>query len=140
MTDAVIQSAIEGRLKAWAQAQTPPISIAFQNTSYTPVTGQRYMRGFLMPANTLNPSQGGEHKHYHGMYQVSVYTAEGTGTGEASSITKAITELFKCPTTIPKNGLNVRINRTPATAQGMSDGDGFWMVPVTIWYSLDDFT
>ncbi|MES2262096.1 MAG: phage tail terminator-like protein [Pseudomonadota bacterium] len=140
MSDAIIRSAIEGRLKTWAQAQTPAIPIAFANSGYRPVTGQRYLSGTLVPAITLNPSQGGKHKRYHGFYQVDVRVPDGGGTGDISTIAKAIEVLFECPTTIPKDGLNVHINRTPSTGPGASDGAGFYMVPVTVWYDLDDFS
>jgi hypothetical protein len=142
MSDSIIASAIEGRLATWAAAQVPPIPVAWENVTYAPVTGQRYLRGFLMPANTENPSQGGKHKHHHGIYQVSVFIPAnpGAGAGAARTIANDIKALFACPTTIVKSGINVNILRSPATAQGIPDDTGFYMVPVTIWYDADDFS
>lgn len=140
MSNSVVRAAIEGRLKAWAAAQTPPIPIAFENVNYVPVTGASYIRGFLLPADTINPSVGGLHKQYHGMYQVSLYAPEGKGIGDIEAITKGIEVLFKAPTTIEKFGRKVNITRTPAVSKGMPDGAGFFMTPVTIWYHMHDFT
>ena len=140
MSDAIIASAIESRLYAWAAAQTPAIPVAWENVDYTPIAGNRYLRGFLMPADTLNPSQGSAHKHLHGIYQVSVYVPANTGTGGARGLAKEIEVLFARGTVIVKSGLNVRINRTPATSQGMNDDAGFYMTPVTIYYDADDFS
>lgn len=140
MSDGIIRAAIEGRLKTWADAQVPKIPVAFENTGFKPTIGQRYLSGDLLPANTLNPSQGGLHKHFHGVYQVSIRVPEGQGTGDASALSAAIAVLFKCPTTITAAGLNVHINRTPSTAKGAPDGAGFYMVPVSIRYDADSFT
>ncbi|WP_308920591.1 DUF4128 domain-containing protein [Janthinobacterium sp. J1-1] len=140
MSDAIIRAAIESRLAVWAKAQSPAIPIAYENMSFKPVTGQCYLRGTLMPAGTLNPSLGGEHSRYHGFYQVDVYVPANGGTGPSSALTKAIEVLFKRPTTIPGSGLNVRINRTPSIGPGLPDDAGFYMVPVTIRYSADDFS
>lgn len=140
MSNGIVRAAIEGALAVWAAAQSPAIPVVFENMKYVPTVGARYIKGFLMPANTLNPSQGGLHKHYHGMYQISVYVPEGVGPGAAETLTKAIEVLFKSPTTIVHSGRNVSINRTPAVARGMPVEGGFWMVPVTIWYDMDDFS
>lgn len=140
MSDAIIRAAIESRLTAWAKAQSPAIPIAYENMGYKPVTGQRYLRGTLLPAGTLNPSLGGEHSRYHGFYQVDVFIPANGGTGPSGALTKAVEVLFKRPTVIPSGDLNVRINRTPSVGPGMQDDAGFYMVPVTIWYDLDDFS
>lgn len=139
MSNKIIRAAIEGRLKEWAAAQVPPIPVILENRGAKPAVGQRYMRGFLLPADTLNPSQGGQHKRYHGIYQVSIYLPENVGTGDSDDLAKAIEVLFACPTTIQKAGLNVHINQTPAIASSHPDGEGFYMTPVTIKYDSNDF-
>ena len=140
MSNSIIRAAIEGRLKPWAAAHAPALPVAFENVSYTPTVGTAYLRGYLMPANTKNPSIGGKHKAYHGMYQVSLYFPGGAGTGDVEAAAKEIEVLFELPTTMQRQGRNVRITRTPAIAKGMPDDTGFFMVPVTIWYEMDDFS
>lgn len=140
MSDTIVCAAIEGALQTWAAAQSPAIPLVFENVAYTPVPGSRYIRGFLMPAETLNKSLGGLHKHYHGIYQVSIYVPQDVGAGDGRALAKAIEVLFKCPTTIVKSNRKVNITRTPAVARGAKDDSGFWMIPVTIWYGMDDFS
>lgn len=138
MSNKIIRAAIEGRLKAWADAQSPAIPVFFENRGKAPAVGQTHLRGFLMPADTLNPSQGSQHLHYHGIYQVSIFMAEGNGTGDIEDLAGEIADLFKCPTTIQKFGINVNVQQAPAVGSGAPDS-GFYMMPVTIKYDADTF-
>ncbi|SDF81633.1 MULTISPECIES: DUF4128 domain-containing protein [unclassified Duganella] len=138
MSHDIARAAIETRLTAWAKARTPALPCAFGNTAYTPVTGQSYLQGDLLPASTLNPSQGGAHRRYIGLHQVSVRTPAGKGTTESAAISKAIEELFPCAITLQYGGINVHIDNTPSVAAGRPDGS-FWLVPVTIKYRVEAF-
>lgn len=140
MSNDIVRTAIQGRLKAWADAQLPVLPVVWENTEYTPVQGTAYLRGFLMPAETKNPSQGGLHKVYNGLYQISVFFGKGVGTGPVEAACNGIEVLFKAGTTIEKSDRLINILRTPAVAKGAPDGAGFYMVPVTIWYEMEDFT
>ncbi|MYM34938.1 hypothetical protein GTP38_11380 [Duganella sp. FT94W] len=138
MSHDIARAAIETRLTAWAKARTPALPVAFGNFAYTPTTGQSYLQGDLLPADTLNPSQGGKHKRYIGLYQVSVRTPAGKGATESAAISKSIEELFPCATTLQYAGPSVHIDSTPSVGAGRPDG-GFWMVPITISYHVDAF-
>ncbi|KQQ40465.1 hypothetical protein ASF61_06850 [Duganella sp. Leaf126] len=140
MSNKIIRSALEGRLKGWAAAQVPPIPVFLENRGKTPTVGERHLRADLLPGDTHDPSQGAQHRRYHGMYQVGVFLPENDGTGDADDLAKAIEVLFRCPTVLTKQGLNVRIMQTPSIAQSRPDGNGFWMTPITIKYSADDFS
>jgi hypothetical protein len=140
MSNKIIRSALEGQLQAWARAQVPPMPLFLENRGKKPEIGARHIRADLMPADTLDPSQGAQHRRYHGIYQVGIFLPENEGTGDSDDLAKAIEVLFKCPTTITKVGLNVRIQQTPSIAQSRPDGAGFWMTPITIKYSADDFS
>ncbi|MRW82885.1 hypothetical protein GJ698_02120 [Pseudoduganella sp. FT26W] len=139
MSHDIARAAIETRLLSWAKARTPALPCAFGNLTYTPTTGLSYLQGDLLPASTLNPSQGGKHKRYIGLYQVSIRTPAGKGVTESAAITKEIEALFPCPTTLQQGGLNVRIDSTPSAAAGRNDGTSFWMVPITIEYRVEAF-
>ena len=140
MSNKIIRAALEGHLKAWAAAQVPPIPVFLENRGKSPAVGVRHIRADLMPAETLDPSQGAQHRRYHGMYQVGSFLPENEGTGDSDDLAKAIEVLFKCPTTITKLGLNIQILQTPSIAQSRPDGAGFWMTPITIKYSANDFS
>jgi hypothetical protein len=94
MSHDIARAAIETRLLAWAKARSPVLPCAFANMNYSPVTGQSYLQGDLLPADTMNPSQGGKHKRYIGLYQVSVRTPAGKGVTESAEIIKEIEALF----------------------------------------------
>lgn len=140
MSNDIIRAAIEKRLIAWAKAQTPPIDVAFENVKYEPTVGKSYLAGFLLPADTVNPSAGGGHSRYSGIYQVNVYTEAGKGSTAASALVNSIVSLFPRPTTITQGGINVHIDNTPSAASGRPDGNGFWLVPVTIKYRAEVFS
>jgi hypothetical protein len=140
MSNKIIRSALEGHLQAWARAQVPPMPLFLENRGKKPEIGARHIRADLMPAETLDPSQGAQHRRYHGIYQVGIFLPENEGTGDSDDLAKAIEVLYKCPTTITKLGLNVCIQQTPSIAQSRPDGAGFWMTPITIKYSADDFS
>ncbi len=139
MSHDIARAAIEIRLLAWAKAHSPALPAAFGNTAYTPTTGQTYLQGDLLPAATVNPSHGGKHKRYIGLYQVGIRTPAGKGVTESAAIIKEIEALFPCPTTLEYGGLNVHIDSTPTAAAGRNDGTGFWMVPITIEYRVEAF-
>ena len=56
MSNKIIRSALEGHLKTWAAAQVPPLPVFLENRSKVPATGERHLRGDLIPAATLDPS------------------------------------------------------------------------------------
>lgn len=140
MSNKIIRSALEGYLKAWADAQSPKIPLYLENRNKTPVIGERHIRTYLMPADTLDPSFSAMHRRYQGMYQVSIFLKENDGTGDADDLAKAIEVLFKQATVIQKSGINVRITQTPSIAQSRPDDNGFWMTPITVKYSAEDFS
>lgn len=140
MSNKIIRAALEERLKTWAAAHTSPIPLFLENRSKVPAVGARHIRTYLMPADTLNPSQGAQHRLYHGIYQISIFLPENDGTGDSDDLAKAIEVLFKCPTTITKSGLNVQILQTPFISQSRPDGAGFWMTTITVKYSANDFS
>lgn len=140
MSNDIVRAAIEKRLVAWAKAQMPPIYIAFENVAYEPTVGKSYLAGILLPADTVNPSVGGGHSEYIGVYQVSVYTEAGKGSTAASALVNSIVGLFQVPTTITQGGINVHFDNTPSAARGRPDDNGFWMIPVTIRYRAHVFS
>lgn len=140
MSHDIARAAIESRLLAWAKARAPALPCAFGNVNYAPVTGQSYLQSDLMPVDTRNPSQGGQHKLYTGLIQISIRTPAGKGTTESAAIAQGIEDLFPCPTTLAKGGINVHIDSTPAIGPGANDGNGFWMTPLTIRYRTEVFT
>ena len=139
MSQKTIRAALESRLKTWADAQVPVIPVAWQNVSYTPVSGTRYIRAYLLPAETFDGAVTGDYKLYAGIFQLSIYSPDGTGTGAAETIAEAIIAQFAQNTAISKSGLTIFIDRTPSMGPSMND-EGWHVLPVSIRYRVDKTT
>lgn len=139
MSQKTIRAALESRLKTWADAQVPAIPVAWQNVSYTPASGTRYIRAYLLPAETFDGAITGDYKLYAGIFQLSIYSPDGTGTGAAETIAELLIALFAQNTAIVKLGLTIFIDRTPSMAPSMND-DGWHVLPVSIRYRVDKTT
>ena len=136
MSQKIIRSAIESRLNAWALAHSPPIPIAWQNATFTPPTQARYLRAFLLPAETQNPDIGGDIRTFIGLYQVSICVPDGTGAGAAETIAESLIAEFPYGTLITQSGIKVLIRKTPSQSPAMQE-PGLYVVPVSISYRAD---
>ena len=136
MSQKIIRSAIESKLSTWALAQSPPIPTAWQTATFTPPNQARYLRAFLLPAETQNPDIGGEIRTFIGVYQVSICVPDGTGAGAAESIAESLIAEFQYGTRLVQSGLAIVINRTPYQSPAMQE-PGLYVVPVSISYRAD---
>ncbi len=139
MSQKTIRAALEGRLKTWADAQIPAIPVAWQNVSYTPVANTKYIRAYLLPAETFDGAVTGDYKLYAGIFQLSIYSPDGTGTGPAETIAESLIALFAQNTAIVKSGLTIFIDRTPSMGPSMNE-TGWHVLPVSIRYRVDKNT
>ena len=133
MSHKIIRSAIESKLSTWALAQSPPIPIAWQNATFTPPSQARYLRAFLLPAETQNPDLGGDIRTFIGIYQVSICVPDGTGAGAAETIAESLIAEFPYGARLVQSGIAVVINRTPSQSPAMQE-PGLYVVPVSISY------
>lgn len=130
-----IRALLEGRLNTWAAAQTPAIPVAWQNVPFTPPTG-RFLRAWIMPAETGSETLDGAHRRYTGVFQVSVYVAQGTGPGAAETIAEAIAALYPMNDVLDTTAIAVQITAPMSIAQGFNS-DGRYVVPVSCRYRAD---
>lgn len=76
-------------------------SIAYENVSFSPTTGQSYVQCRYIPTlrrpavRGTNPQQ-----RYDGVFQVLVYTAEGNGPATADDLANTVIEAFEATTDI----------------------------------------
>ena len=136
MSNSIIRSALEGRLKTWADAQSPPIPIEYQNVAFTPPSQARYLRAFLLPAETRSNDTPGETKTYAGLLQVSICVPTGTGPGAAEQLVTELETLFPVSLRIVVGGLVINITR-PASAGSSMPETGLYVTPVSIQYRAD---
>lgn len=133
MSQIAIRAAFEKRLNEWAKAQSPPILVAFENVAFTPPAGL-YLRAFLLPGETQNPSLGGSHQRRIGLFQVSVVAPINGGARPAEIIAEALEALFP-------RGLSLgpaQVDTSPSVAPALSDGERY-TIPVSIRYRADIF-
>ena len=130
MSQPTIRAALESALASLA----PAIDTAWQNVSYTPVTGRPYQAAYLLPAEPDNRSLGDGSRQERGIFQVSLMYPPGQGTAAAGARAEMIKALFRRGASFTKGDVTVQIERTPEIADGREDGDR-WIVPVKIrWF------
>ncbi len=130
MSAELIRQGFETALKAWADAQTPAIPIAWPNVPFNPPAG-RYLRSFVLPLPTEYLSLDNVCKRWRGIYQVSFVMPIGTGSGTVESL---ITSLGAAITsTLTQSGLRIYLLRPFSAAPPISEPDRF-VVPVSTAY------
>ena len=130
MSIANVRDALEIKLNSMAS----PISYAWQNVSYTPVTGIPYCAAYVMPAKPGNPTIGDGFYREQGIFQVNLMYPLLTGAQAAEARAELIRAAFKRGTALTSGGVKVVVDRTPEIGQGRADDDR-WMVPVKIQWS-----
>jgi hypothetical protein len=134
MSQQKIRAALETAFAAWATTNT--VAVAWQNKPYTPVTGTKYCRPYLLPATTQNPSLGDAHKRMIGIFQVSLYLKLGDGPGAAETLADSLCSTFARGNGFTASGVTVRILESPSIRPAFND-EGWYVVPVDIPYQAD---
>ena len=108
------------------------IPVALPNIPFSPTT-ETYYQVFIVPAtkravgiNSVNV-QGG-------FCQVSCFTKEKIGELKAVTMAETILAAFPRNTKLKSGSLKVEINQPPYYSQGLTNNNGWYMVPVTIPY------
>lgn len=137
MSDKIIRSLFEGRLKTWATARVPPLPIAYEDVAFTPpADGSPYLRAFLLPANTTSEDLEGKHTAYRGVFQVSIVTKAGIGRGTAEGIADEIASLFPNNLALTKTTFTVYV-RSPMATASAQQGDTTTSLPLSFQYRAD---
>ncbi len=138
MTIARIRSAFETKVKDWAQAQSPVIPVAYENTKFTPPDG-RYARAFVLPGETTSNDLGGKHRRYVGVFQVSLHLPNEGGTATASTLAASLDAAFPLTAPLSASGLKVFLTTPMSQGPALSEG-GHYRVPVSCRYRAEDDT
>jgi hypothetical protein len=133
MSLAIIRKAFETRLKTWADAQTPAIPVAWPNVTFTPPAG-RYVRAFVLPADTTSDTLDKLHRAYTGIFQVSLCMPLNTGSGSAESLAASLDTAFAA--SMLQDGLRIFLTRPMSAAPAIVEPDRY-IVPVSGRYRAD---
>jgi hypothetical protein len=136
MSHKLIRQIYEAHLAAWAAARVPALRIAYQGVTFTQTAGETYLEAFTLPAGTNSDALAGDHKAFIGLFQVSVVTPVGSGTGKSEGIVDELAALFPLFDRYSKAGLTV-VTMTPVEqGPGIPDGSN-WTVPASFQYRAD---
>lgn len=125
MSEALIRKAFEAKLKTWADAQVPPVVVAWQNVELTQAPAERYLRAFLLPLPTLSEDLGRVHRRYEGVFQITVVEKFGVGTGPANAVIAALAALFPPATDLVDGSLRVHVLQPLSAAAGVPTRDRY---------------
>lgn len=92
MSHQIIRRIYEQRLAAWVAPRG--LRIAYQGVAFDPGDGETYLRAFTLPAGTDTQTLEGADRVYTGVFQISVVTPAGNGTGDAEGLVDDLDELF----------------------------------------------
>jgi hypothetical protein len=129
-------TAIRAALEAQLATITPALSTAYENVSFSPVTGTAYQACYTLRATPDNPTMGDGFYRELGIFQVSLFYPAQNGSGAAETRAGLIREAFKRGISMISGSTTVRVARTPEIGAGRIDGDR-WHVPVKIQWFAD---
>lgn len=134
MSHRTIRRLYEGRLASWADSMGYPV--AYQNSPFTPQSGQLYLRTFLIPADTGSDDLAGEHRRYQGLFQVNVVSPAGQGSGQAETIVMQLADLFPVNMLLSDGDFSVQIVEPVAQGPEIQDATEY-TTPASFSYRAD---
>lgn len=125
-----IRQELETRITALANAQVPPLKVAYEDVAFDPSALQSFLEVTIVPAATVNVTVNGNRIREFGVMQVNVWCKTGKGAGVGESIADKIIAAFPV---VPEIG-TVCITSNPYKSRAIKDESGWRIVPVTINY------
>jgi hypothetical protein len=92
MSHQIIRRIYEQRLSAWAAPRG--LRIAYQSVAFEPGDDETYLRTFTLPAGTDTQTLEGTDRVHTGVFQISIVSPAGNGTGDAEGLVDDLDELF----------------------------------------------
>jgi len=115
-------------------AATKSISVAWENTPFSPTPGTPYLMAYLIPSATVAAAVGPSARNRHrGHFQVNVVYPADTSWGACAAMAEDVRKNFKRGTKLMSGYL---IITTSYTIKGQRDGSRY-TIPVSISYEAD---
>jgi len=92
MSHQIIRRIYEQQLAAWAAPRG--LRIAYQGVAFEPGDDESYLRAFTLPAGTDTQTLEGTDRVYTGVFQISIVSPAGNGTGDAEGLVDDLDDLF----------------------------------------------
>lgn len=122
---------VRAALETALNAITPTIDTAWENASYTPVSGTPYQQVNLLAARPENPTFGDGFYRENGYLQISLCYPIGAGPVDADTRAELLRTSFPRAKTLLSGGVTVVVSGTPEISPARIDGDRY-VVPVKI--------
>ncbi len=129
---------IRKALELHLAAMTPAVPIAFENATYTPVSGIAYQRANMIYGEPDDRVMGCARRREIGIFQVTLCYPTSLGNAACQARAELIRDRFKKLTTLQNGGQYVQILKTPKKQTLGIDGDRY-NVAVSISYTADVF-
>lgn len=136
MSTKLIRELFEDRLKDWAAARIPTIRVNYEDTKFTPQTGETYLRAFTLPARTDSVDLEGKHRQYQGIWQINIVKPAAGGLGTAYGIVDELEALFNVNLRLTSGSFAVTVITPMGPGPLISDSNTS-TVPVYCTYRAD---
>lgn len=134
MSQLFVRNALETTLAAFAASKSN-IPVVWENIKSIPTVS--YLKAFMFPAATQDPSFGNQHKRYTGMFRVTYYSTQlNVGMNAITSFVEDLVNYFPRGLQLVSGGLTTNITNTPSVSSPNYDGN-FIYVTVDILYRAD---
>lgn len=128
MSIVAVETALELRLQAMPNA----LPIAWEDASYTPVTGVAYLKVHHLHNTPRDKYLEGGSAELVGIFQVTVVHPAGKGKVAAKQLAERVAAVFAPVQELEAGNHTIALNQTPAIATGMPDDGGWYEVPISI--------
>ena len=109
------------------------VPVAMPNIKLDPTGLDKYYQIFIVPARKVSVGLS-ETDAQTGFCQVSCFVKTDVGEIKAINMAETIITAFPRCTKLTDNSLKVEINQPSYYSQGLTNNNGWYMVPVTIPY------
>lgn len=114
----------------------PALRVAFEDTVFTPNSGETYLRCFTLPARTASNDLEGIHRLYTGVWQVNIIKPSNGGAGTASAIADELEALFPQNLQLIDGTFMVAVNEPMGPGPLIIEGN-ISTIPVSCRYRAD---
>lgn len=121
---------IRAALETALNAMSPAVSTAWENHSFTPVTGTAYQRVNVLFASPENIEFGSRHREV-GYMQVTLMYPLQIGTSTVAARAELLRTTFYRGASFTNGGVAVVIDQTPEVSPGGVEGDRY-AIPVKV--------
>jgi len=131
-----IRAALESRLATVATANS--FSVAFENVSFSPITGTSFVRCDFIPMQRIRAARGlNSQIRYSGMFTMLVHAPENAGPAAAETLAELLIDNFESNTDVSytSGGTTTIVSIDYAERQQGFTDTPWYLIPITIgWY------